>query len=160
MNVDSDAQEVHMRFSQLIVRAIGVAACLVVLAAPGSAQAPATAAPPAPPVIPENAMALEGQPTIRVDASKESATRRKLASAEATKHRLKISIVDGNYYWSSQENRPLTLAASGEFTYLSAEPGQYIRLRKINDKLEYVEHVDKDFVSVTFWGELRVILKK
>ena len=49
---------------------------------------------------------------------------------------------------------------SGEFTYLTAEPGQDVRLRKVDDKIEYVEHVDKAWESVTWWGELRVVLKK
>ena len=58
-------------------------------------------------------------------------------------------------------DEPLTVSSSGAFTYLSSnEPGKYIRLTKVGDKLEYVEHVDKDFTSVTFWGELRVVMKK
>jgi hypothetical protein len=98
---------------------------------------------------------------VRVDASKEGASRRTLNSAEATKQSLKIRIVNGRYFWASREDRPLTLSSAGEFTYLtSSEPGQYVRLRRINDRIDYVEHVDMASGSVTYWGELRVVLNR
>jgi hypothetical protein len=113
-----------------------------------------------PPVIPDNATVLEGQPTVRVDATKEGATRHKLDRAEATRQTLKISAANGRYYWTSRDNRPLTLTTSGDFLYLSTEPGRYVRIRKINDRFAYVEHVDTEFGSVTYWGELRIVLRK
>jgi hypothetical protein len=148
-----------MRFPQQIVGVIGVTACLALGAAAAANQAQTSGEKKT--VIPDNASALEGQPAVRVDATKEGATRRQLGRDEAANHRLKISIVNGKYYWASRENRPLTLTSSGEFTYLSStDPGQYVRFKKINDRIEYVEHVDKAFESVTFWGELRIVLMK
>jgi hypothetical protein len=147
-----------MRFSQTALRAAGVAACFVLLAAIGAGQSPPSSTPP---TIPKNATALEGQPTIRIDVSREGATRRQLDRAEAATQPLKISIVNGRYYWASRDNQPLTVTTSGAFTYLSSrEPGHYVRFTKIDDRLEYVEHVDRDFRSVTFWGELRIVLQK
>jgi hypothetical protein len=35
-----------------------------------------------------------------------------------------------------------------------------VRLRRINEKLTYVEHLDMGSRSVTYWGELRVVLPK
>ena len=65
------------------------------------------------------------------------------------------------YYWASQGNRPLTLSTAGDMTYFSsAEPGRYVRLRRINDTLTYVEHLDMGSRSVTYWDELRVGLQK
>jgi hypothetical protein len=146
-----------MRFPQQIAGVIGVAAWLALGAAGVASQAQTSGEKP---VIPENASALEGLPAVRLDAKKDAATRRKLGTDEAIKQSLKISVVDGKYFWESRENLPLTLTSSGEFTYLTAEPGQYVRLRKVDDKIEYVEHVDKAWESVTWWGELRVVLKK
>ena len=146
-----------MRFPQQIVGVIGVAAWLV-LGTTGAAQQAQTSGDKA--VIPENASALEGLPAVRVDAKQDAATRRKLGTDEAIKQSLKIRVVDGKYFWESRENVPLTVTSSGEFTYLTAQPGQYVRLRRVDDKIEYVEHVDKAWESVTWWGELRVVLKK
>jgi hypothetical protein len=145
-----------MRFPQF-VGVIGVAAWLA-LGAAGAAQQAQTSGEKT--VIPENASALEGVPTVRLDAKKDGAKLRQLGGDEAAKQRLRIKVVNGEYFWESRENRPLTLTSSGEFTYLSAEPGQYVRLRKLNDRIEYVEHVDKAWESVTYWGELRIVLTK
>jgi hypothetical protein len=140
-------------------RAMMVALASVVLSLT-SAGAVSTQTTGSPPVIPDNAAALEGQPTVRVDATKAGATRRKLDRAEATRQSLKISAANGRYYWTSRDNRPLTLTTSGEFIYLSTEPGRYVRIRKINDRFSYVEHVDTEFGSETYWGELRIVLRK
>ena len=111
--------------------------------------------------IPQHATALEGIPSVRIDASEDQATRRELGAAEAAANLLKIRIVDGKYYWASHGNKPLAVSTAGEFTYLtSTEPGRYVRLRRLNDRLTYVEHVDMASGSVTYWGELRVVLGK
>jgi hypothetical protein len=111
--------------------------------------------------IPKNAAALEGLPSVRIDTTRDATTRRQLDSAEAAKNELKIAIVDGKYYWANRGNRPLTLSSSAEFTYLSStEPGKYVRLRRLNDTISYVEHVDMPLGSVTYWGEVRIILRK
>jgi hypothetical protein len=146
-----------MRFPQQLVAAIGLAGCLA-LGSAGAAQQAQTAGEK--PVIPPNASTLEGVPAVRLDAKKDGALRRALDSDEAAKQALKIRVVDGKYFWATREDVPLTLTTAGEFTYLTAEPGQYIRLRKVNNKIEYVEHVDKEWESVTWWGEMRIVLKK
>ena len=74
---------------------------------------------------------------------------------------MSIRIEDGGFYWSSRDNRRLALTSSGEFTYLSSsEPGRYVRIRRLNDRLTYMEHVDTDLGSVTYWGELRIVFGK
>ena len=113
---------------------------------------------PEPVTIPESATALEGIPTVRVDSTEVGTTRRVLNEAEADKSRLRVSFEDGQLRWTSRENRPLQLLSSGEFTYLSSDPGHYIRLTKINDRISYVEHVDSPLGSVTYWGELRIVV--
>jgi hypothetical protein len=120
---------------------------------------PANGQEPRATVFPPNATALQGLPAVRVDTTPDAAVRRQLDAAEAAASRLRIGVTDGTFYWSSRDNRQLTLSRAGEFTYLSSTaPGQYIRIRRLNDKLIYVEHVDSGFGSVTYWGELRVIL--
>lgn len=110
-------------------------------------------------VFPPNATALEGLPTVRVETTPEATTRRRLDSEEAAASRLSILIKDGRFYWSSRDDRRLTLTASGEFTYLSStEPGRYVRIRRLNDRLTYVEHLDTTLGTVTYWGELRVVV--
>jgi hypothetical protein len=111
--------------------------------------------------LPHDATALEGLPRVRIDVTQNATTRRDLDPAEAAKNQLTIRIADGRFYWTSRGNRPLASTRSGEFTYLStAEPGRYVRIRRLNDKFTYVEYVDSDFGSVTYWGELRVVIGK
>jgi hypothetical protein len=108
-------------------------------------------------VIPPAATVLEGTPTVRIDSAAGATTRRLLDQTEATKSRLRVSVIDGQYYWTSRENRLLRLNSAGAFTYLSSEPGQYIRFTRIKDRITYVEHVDNELGSVTWWGELRIV---
>lgn len=89
--------------------------------------------------IPSTATALEGVPAVRIDSAEQRTTRRVLGKAEADENRLKVNI---------------------EFTYLSSDPGRYIRLRKLNDRISYVEHIDMSSQSVTYWGELRIVVGK
>jgi hypothetical protein len=107
--------------------------------------------------IPSTARGLEGVPAVRIDSTAEQTTRRVLSKAEADEHRVKVDVVDGRYYLAG-EKRPLQLTSSGGFTYLSAEPGRYIRFRKLNDRISYVEHIDMASGSVTYWGELRIVV--
>ena len=113
--------------------------------------------------IPATATTLEGIPTVRVDSAEGGTTRQVLSPSEAAKSRLTVGLVDGRYYWTSRGNRPLELSSSGEFTYLSSEPGKYIRFTRLNDKISYVEHVeDRDLGSgsVTWWGEMKIVTGK
>jgi hypothetical protein len=148
----------RMRLSQQLVGVVGMVICLAVGTVAAALQAQTSSEPPR---IPENASALEGLPAVRVDASKEGATRRTLNRAEASRQSLKIRVVNGQYFWTSRDNQPLTMSSSGEFTYLSsAEPGRYVRFKQINDRIAYVEHVDTALESVTYWGELRIVLNR
>jgi hypothetical protein len=120
--------------------------------------------------IPATAATLEGVPTVKIESSQGQTTRQVLSAAEAAKDRLVIKAVNGQYYWASRDNLVLNLSSSGDFTYLSSsEPGRYIRFTKVNDKIQYVEHLDVgvsgnpprgSFGSVTWFGELRIVLQK
>ncbi|MGE3403896.1 MAG: hypothetical protein AB7K63_14980 [Vicinamibacterales bacterium] len=111
--------------------------------------------------IPADATALEGLPAVRVETTSEKTTRRQLEGAEAAGHRLRVRIDKDGFYWSSRDNRRLAVTAAGAFTYLSSsEPGTYVRIQRLNDRFTYVEHVDTDLGSVTYWGELRIVLGK
>ena len=145
-------------FSQQIVRRIGTAIACLSLAVQGGIAQETTK--PQRVEIPAAAMSLEGIPTVRIDSTEGATTRRVLDPTEATKSRLRVRVADGQFYWATRGNSPLRLNASGEFTYLSSEPGQYIRFTRLNDKISYVEHVDLTFGSVTWFGELRIVVGK
>jgi hypothetical protein len=142
------------RFIGLVAAALGVAALLA------TAVVGQTVAMPVSVQIPPDAIALEGVPTARVDSMDSASTRRMLSETEAVKSQLVVKIVNGQYYWTSRDNHRLRLEASGPFTYLSSEPGNYIRFTRINHRVSYVEHVNMPTGSVTWEGELRVILKQ
>jgi hypothetical protein len=142
-------------FSLLMIVAIATL-CLATLPARSSSQETTQ---PQKVEIPPSATTLEGVPSVRIDSTKEGTQRRVLSASEATKERLIVKVVGGRFFWSSHGNQPLQLSSTGEFTYLSSEPGKYIRITRLNDKLSYVEHVDTASRSVTWWGELRIIVK-
>ena len=142
----------------VVARIVTLCAASVLIAGVALAQAPARSTDL---TIPAHAQALEGLPQVRIDVTKEKVVRSELAPAEAAKSRLTIKIMDGQLYWGDRTGLPLTLTKFGSYTYLSStEPGRYIRIQELNDTLSYVEHVDMPFGSVTFWGELRVVLEK
>jgi hypothetical protein len=118
-------------------------------------QAPAAGAPS----VPENAVALEGTPHVSIETVEDQVTRRQLTEAETAQNRLLITVDNGRYYWVSRGKLPLTLTSSGEFMYLSSpEVGKYVRFRRIDDTITYVEHVDMAHGTVTYWGELKIVL--
>ena len=141
-----------------IYRALGVAFACVGLVVPSSLGQETP--PPQRVEIPGSATSLEGIPTVRIDSAEGTTTRQLLDAAEAAKARLTVRVIDGQFYWTTRGDRLLRLNSSGEFTYLSSEPGQYIRLTRINDKISYVEHVDLPSGSVTWFGELRIVVGK
>jgi hypothetical protein len=147
-----------------IVRIAGPLAALLLMTSGGVAQTTATGGE----LLPRNATALEGLPQVRIDTTRDDVRRKELDASEAAKSRLLIKIVDGRFYWGDRASVPLTVTSAGGFTYLSSgEPGRYVRFRYVNDTLTYVEHTDiayevkntnTAYGSVTYWGELRVIL--
>jgi len=122
--------------------------------------------------IPPAATTLEGIPSVRVDSAEGRTTRQVLSAAMAKRDRLLIKVVDGKFLWTSRDNRLLQWTPSGEFSYFTSAPGSYIRLTRINDKISYVEHVDTALMSptlrpsllpfgtVTWWGELKIVVGK
>ena len=109
--------------------------------------------------IPANAT-LEGIPAVRIDSFEGGTARRVLGPVQAASEHLTISVVNGQFYWTSRGNRPLQLNRADEFTYLSSEPGRYVRFTRLGDTISYVEHVDMGLGSVTWWGELRIVAGK
>jgi len=94
-----------MRIYLRTTQAIGMVAALAILSWASSSWAQTIGAIP---VILDNATALEGLPTARLDATSEGAKRQRLDRDQAANQALHIKIVDGRYYWTSRENRPLT----------------------------------------------------
>lgn len=148
-----------MTSTRLVIRTVGAAlACLLLTVLSSAGQE--TTRRPQPVDIPAGATSLEGIPAVRIDSTEAHTTRRVLDSDEAAKARLTVRVIDGRYYWTTRGNRLLNLNSSGEFTYLSSEPGQYIRLTRLEDRISYLEHVDLTSGSVTWFGELRIVVGK
>jgi hypothetical protein len=143
--------------TRIVKRTGFAAAVLVALALAVDAAFSRAASPQGAVDIPLNATALEGIPRVRIDLTQHGATRHELDPSQGAKERLSIKIIDGQLYRAGADTRPLVVTSSPEFTYLSStEPGRYVRLRRLDDRITYVEHVDMPFGSVTYWGELRI----
>ena len=133
-------------------------ACLAVILSTGAGEAQDRRSTVS---VPESATALEGFPRVRIDISQDVATRRELSPMDAERNRLRVRITRGRFYWASRNDGPLAWSSSDGFTYLlSTQPGRYVRFTRVNDTLTYVEHVDTASGSVTFWGELRIVIGK
>lgn len=107
--------------------------------------------------IPKYATALEGVPRTRVTSDGDSTSTTALYGDEAAENRVLVSIVNGQFFWASRENRPLELLQSGSFTYLSSGTSGYIKFSKVGDKILYMEHVNVWLSTITYWGELKVV---
>lgn len=101
---------------------------------------------------------LEGMPTVKVETSEDGTARQQLNPQEAAQHPLRLRFKDGTPF--GQGNDPLQIRVSDGFTYVTTKPGSYIRLRRLNDRITYVEHLDQGPKSVTYWGEIRLGLGK
>jgi len=111
-------------------------------------------------VIPRAATALEGIPTVLISSDGDTTEKQSLSGTEATKNRLLITVVNGQFYWASRGNRPLQLLGSGAFTYLYEGPGAYIKFTKLGNKILYMEHANISLSTLTYWGELKIITGK
>ncbi len=112
--------------------------------------------------IPPGATILEGIPSVRVDLTPHAVTRRVLGTREAAENRLEIRVRNGQFFWASRGDELLHVDIEGAYTYLSSKPGHYIKFTKVKDKITYVEHLEnRDFGSgsVTYWGELSIVLR-
>jgi hypothetical protein len=144
---------------RILKRAAGVLAATAVWAIVAGSGAVAQAPARHDVDVPKNAIALEGTPRVRIDINEDHVTRRQLDETEEDQNRLAITVDHGRYVWTSRENALLTLSSSGEFTYLSSsQPGKYVRFRRVNNRITYVEHLDTAHGSVTYWGELRILV--
>lgn len=143
-------------------RLMGALLATALLCAGWRTPVSAQAAPGAPATfeIPRTATTLEGIPSVRVDLSAEASQRRVLSKDEAAKNKLNIKVKNGQFFWASQGGEPLALNRQGEFTFLSATPGNYISVRKVKDRITYVEHLDNKGQYITYFGELRVVVGK
>ena len=105
---------------------------------------------------------LEGEPTVRVEASADAADRSELTPTESASQRLQVRIENGQYGWTSRDDTSLLARRVGDFTYLSSadSPGSYIRITRVNDRLSYVEHLETASGHVTYWGELSIRLSR
>ncbi len=109
--------------------------------------------------IPPTATALAGVPRVKIENSEEGTTRTLLDPAQAAANRLAVRVSQNRLYWSSRDDRSLSLTSSNGAFYLSpTDPGSYIRFWRVNDRLTYMEHIDLGPRSVTYWGELKVVL--
>lgn len=147
-----------MNVARLVRMALGTAGLALALLTPVSAQNAGTA--PATLEIPKTATTLEGIPSVRVDFSSDDTTRRVLGKDEASKNKLNIKVKNGQFFWASHEGEPLSLNKTGEYTFLSSTPGNYITLRRVNDRITYVEHLDNKGKYITYFGELRIVVGK
>ena len=84
-------------------------------------------------------VALKRVPVAGIDSTDGVAIRRMPGAAEV-RERLRAKAVAG-----------------GAYTYLSSEPGKYVRVTRLTERAAYVERVDLELGSVTWLGELRVV---
>jgi hypothetical protein len=108
-------------------------------------------------VLPTSVTALEGRPTVIVTSDGEGTERRVLTAEEARRNRLRVTVIDGRFFWASRENRPLGLTTSGAFSYLTGGPGSYVKFARYGTRIVYMEHATILLSTITYWGELDVL---
>lgn len=108
---------------------------------------------------------IDAIPRSRVDATPENANREVFSASKRQESRLIITKVDGQYYWATRENTPMTYTTSGIFhLFIDPKGGGYVEVadthslpsafREKGARFQYKEHVRSGmWGAFTYFGE-------
>src|SRR5262245_51583178 len=119
---------------------------------------------PSRPSVPARAIRFDGAPPVNVESRRDPGMRRALIGPQekplSDPQEKKVGLFVGS-------KRRLPAYEPGAYTHLRGMPGQYIRIKPLNETLSYVERVDTygervdaPSGSVTWYGELRMVVKE
>ena len=104
--------------------------------------------------IPDNTLSIVGIPSSRVDSSAGQTSRVELNKSERDEYKLRISLIDGKYYWTSRDNVELayihTYGVCGMF--IPTNGHGYIKMCNSPDGVSYIEIVSMLDSSISYFG--------
>lgn len=109
------------------------------------------------PALAQNVV-FRGTPTVRVFASASADGREKVDADAAAKAECVVVQRGKKFFWASRENVPLIRTDTPQFTYfVHAESGGYVKVftgerKAANAPADYIEHINKGFETITYWG--------
>jgi len=109
-------------------------------------------------LIPQIAIATEtvvinGLPMKNCNSGNKGTNCTDLPEEKQNEFRLLITKKNGNYLWTTRNNKKLKLVKSGLINIFTAVDGAgYIRIVKVGGKVEYMEHLPIALTTVTYWG--------
>lgn len=106
---------------------------------------------------------LDARPTVKVESGEGATSRSVLSESERTKYRVIITKRDGQYFWTSREERELVYRPSGAFhTFIDPRGGGYVKIfdadtlpasvRDPGPRFHYMEHLTLWLGTITYWG--------
>ncbi|MGR3290149.1 MAG: hypothetical protein ACU0C9_02980 [Paracoccaceae bacterium] len=102
-----------------------------------------------------------GQPKTKLSGSVDTGTLLKLTTQQSLEFTVVISLIDGEYYWSTREDKKLIRHQSGMFEIFVAEDGSGMikfaaldqNTRRSEGKPEYFEMIHFFLGTVTYFGD-------
>lgn len=99
-------------------------------------------------------MVFYGVPSIRVTSTMEDDEREDMTGSAADDNFIQVDERDGQYYWTSRDDRPLELTRSGVYwCFVNVASGSYLKVEVFDGKMRYMEHVHRFLGTITYFGE-------
>ena len=111
-------------------------------------------------LIADDAIVFRGVPTVRVFSDPDKDDRQKMEGDVANKNECVIMRRGKKYYWASRQNAPMTRTDVPPFTYFFHNSGAgYVKVYTgergpATASADYVEHINRGFETVTYWGRV------
>lgn len=107
----------------------------------------------------QDAVVFRGTPETRVFSSVKTDGREPLDGEAARKAECVVVRRGKRFLWASRENVPLVRTDTPGFTFfVHAESGGYVKVftgeRNANPPADYIEHVNRGFEVITYWGRV------
>jgi hypothetical protein len=108
----------------------------------------------------QESIVFRGTPNARVFSSVKTDGREEMQGEAADKAECVVVRRGKKYYWASRENVLLVRTDAAQFTYfVHPESGGYVKVftgdrKAANAPADYIEHINRGFETVTYWGRV------
>jgi hypothetical protein len=112
------------------------------------------------PAVAQESIVFRGTPNVRVFSSAKTDGRETMQGEAADKAECVVVQRGKKYFWASRENVPLVRTDAAQFTFfVHPESGGYVKVftgdrKAANAPADYIEHINRGFETITYWGRV------
>jgi len=104
-----------------------------------------------------NFTTIIGTPKAKVETHADSTKRSKLNAQQGVEYHMEIVRQGGEFIWISREGKTLTHSISGAYdNFVNPEGAGYVKVMMLQGECEYMEHVNLQLSTITYYGECDV----